>query len=419
MPTTSDNNILPQHHQNEKRKPSQIRTVLETIWTWINHLVVGFLFGFALEKSKVYLPSLIVGQMRWTQLTMLIVFLGATLTGLIAFAILEKFGLYKRNPKPPLSLLDSKNWLLGYGNNILGGLFVGFGMSLSGACPGTVLVQIGTGVPTTPYTLAGTLIGSVTYGYLHNLITTRLAAKFGAKSAIATLDGVTKVPALILAFVISAIGFPLLWYGTTRIPWRVDVYQDLLIDFARGRPETVLLNPFLSIQDVEFNFTVPGWSPFSASLAIGLAQIASVVLVHNVIGASSVFPYVGYLLVKTVDRNWEVNAPFYKEFVGLGSTVRFSVGVIVGGLVSAVTSGLTYGAGIGGRPVVDVLVYSPGVVARLVFGGVFLVYGSRIAGGCPSGHGLSGMAQLSIASGVSVAAMFAGGTGVAYIVGWF
>ncbi|KAI9338189.1 hypothetical protein BDR26DRAFT_863154 [Obelidium mucronatum] len=395
MPSNVRNNFSPNIIRMKSAKPPQIRTVLETIWTWINHLVVGFLFGFALEKSKVYLPSLIVGQMRWTQLTMLIVFLGATLTGLIAIAILEKFGLYKRNPKPPLSLLDSKNWLLGYGNNILGGLFVGFGMSLSGACPGTVLVQIGTGVPTTPYTLAGTLIGSVTYGYLHNLITTRVAAKFGAKSAIATLDGVTKIPALILAFVISAIGFPLLW------------------------PETVLLNPFLSIQDVEFNFTVPGWSPFSASLAIGLAQIASVVLVQNVIGASSVFPYVGYLLVKTVDRNWEVNAPFYKEFVGLGSTLRFSVGVIVGGLVSAVTSGLTYGAGIGGRPVVDVLVYSPGVVARLVFGGVFLVYGSRIAGGCPSGHGLSGMAQLSIASGVSVAAMFAGGTVVAYIVGWF
>jgi len=35
--------------------------------------------------------------------------------------------------------------------------------------------------------------------------------------------------------------------------------------------------------------------------------------------------------------------------------------------------------------------------------------GARIAGGCTSGHGISGMAQLSVGSMVAVAAMFAGG----------
>jgi uncharacterized membrane protein YedE/YeeE len=42
-------------------------------------------------------------------------------------------------------------------------------------------------------------------------------------------------------------------------------------------------------------------------------------------------------------------------------------------------------------------------------GGFVMLLGARIAGGCTSGHGISGMAQLSLGSTVAVAAMFAGG----------
>jgi hypothetical protein len=46
---------------------------------------------------------------------------------------------------------------------------------------------------------------------------------------------------------------------------------------------------------------------------------------------------------------------------------------------------------------------------RAIVGGVALVFGSRIAGGCTSGHGISGMSQLSMSSIVTVAAMFGSG----------
>ncbi len=45
--------------------------------------------------------------------------------------------------------------------------------------------------------------------------------------------------------------------------------------------------------------------------------------------------------------------------------------------------------------------------------GFLMLFGARIAGGCTSGHGISGMAQLSVGSTVAVAAMFAGGMLVA------
>lgn len=42
-------------------------------------------------------------------------------------------------------------------------------------------------------------------------------------------------------------------------------------------------------------------------------------------------------------------------------------------------------------------------------GGIVLIFGARLAGGCPSGHGLTGMAKLSLGSFVTVIFMFVGG----------
>jgi uncharacterized membrane protein YedE/YeeE len=43
--------------------------------------------------------------------------------------------------------------------------------------------------------------------------------------------------------------------------------------------------------------------------------------------------------------------------------------------------------------------------------GFLMLFGARLADGCTSGHGLSGMARLSVRSTVAVVAMFAGGIG--------
>ena len=45
-----------------------------------------------------------------------------------------------------------------------------------------------------------------------------------------------------------------------------------------------------------------------------------------------------------------------------------------------------------------------------------MLLGARIADGCTSGHGISGIAQLSIGSFTAVAAMFAGGIGTAMLL---
>ena len=57
-----------------------------------------------------------------------------------------------------------------------------------------------------------------------------------------------------------------------------------------------------------------------------------------------------------------------------------------------------------------------GGAGRALLGGGVLVFGARVAGGCPSGHGISGMAMLGVASVVSVVSMFAGGIVVGLLV---
>ena len=64
-------------------------------------------------------------------------------------------------------------------------------------------------------------------------------------------------------------------------------------------------------------------------------------------------------------------------------------------------------AGLGARHGHLVTVGSRAPIAFL--GGFVMLLGARIAGGCTSGHGISGIAQLSVGSTLAVAAMFAGG----------
>ena len=54
--------------------------------------------------------------------------------------------------------------------------------------------------------------------------------------------------------------------------------------------------------------------------------------------------------------------------------------------------------------------FGPGAAKRLAFaflGGAVMVFGARVAGGCTSGHGISGMLQLSASSWVFMPLAFA------------
>ncbi|KAI9872174.1 MAG: hypothetical protein M1830_002000, partial [Pleopsidium flavum] len=119
----------------------------------------GAIFGAALTASGVYLPSVIVSQMQLSDFHMLKVFLGASASSALIMATFERLGIFTSCPRNPSSL----NWFSNYDANILGGLMIGAGMTLTGACPGTVLVQLSTGIRSGFFVLIGGILGGILY----------------------------------------------------------------------------------------------------------------------------------------------------------------------------------------------------------------------------------------------------------------
>jgi hypothetical protein len=116
---------------------------------------MGAVFGIALEKSRVFEPGAIVSQMQLRTFLMLKIFLTAVVTGLVVLAASNGIWGVRIHPKPLVWPAD-----------IVGGLILGVGISIAGACPGTVFAKLGTGYRDAWSTVAGGILGAMAFGYL-------------------------------------------------------------------------------------------------------------------------------------------------------------------------------------------------------------------------------------------------------------
>ncbi len=151
-------------------------------------LAMGLVFGVALEKSRVFEPGMILGQMRLQNFTMVKVFLSAITTGLVVLATLHGLGLVELHPKA-----------LAVGAQIAGGGLIGVGMVVAGACPGTVFAQIGAGYKDAWVILVGGLFGAFSYGYALPAFQPLITG--GGKDTYAEVTG---IPYWLLAFGLAA-----------------------------------------------------------------------------------------------------------------------------------------------------------------------------------------------------------------------
>lgn len=175
-------------------------------------LATGIVFGFALEKSRVFEPGVIVGQMQLRNFLMLKIFLAAVVTGLVVISFMHGVLGTKLYLKPLLWKAD-----------IIGGLILGVGIALSGACPGTALAQAGAGYRDALFVIAGGIAGAVTYGYFDAPLTS-LFAESGAKTSFDQLLGLSFST---LALGVAALLVALLAVLERLTPWRAEVGSDL------------------------------------------------------------------------------------------------------------------------------------------------------------------------------------------------
>jgi len=111
----------------------------------------------------VYEPNVIRDQFLFQRFLMLKMFLGAMGTSALCVSALALF-------VPTKFTTARKAWQEGQlergvlSGTSFGALLLGVGMAVAGACPGMVLVQVGSGVPNSGLTFFGGLCGAFVYG---------------------------------------------------------------------------------------------------------------------------------------------------------------------------------------------------------------------------------------------------------------
>jgi hypothetical protein len=166
-----------------------------------------------------------------------------------------------------------------------------------------------------------------------------------------------------------------------------------------------------------------GWNPYLAGALVGLLAIVSVYATTQLIGktsylgASTTFVRAAGLLERTVaGGHVAANEYFTKEKVRVDWQFMLVCGIFLGALISSLSD---KSFKLEGVPPTWEKRFGPSVAKRAAgafLGGIVAMVGARMADGWPSGHGLSGLMQLSVSSFVALAMFFGVGVLVAAIV---
>ncbi|HFC98681.1 MAG TPA: YeeE/YedE family protein [Thermosulfurimonas dismutans] len=166
-----------------------------------------------------------------------------------------------------------------------------------------------------------------------------------------------------------------------------------------------------------------GWSPYLGGALTGLLLVASVLVTYQLfghpryLGTSTAYVRVSGMIEKAVSPQAVARNEYYrKEGTGIDWKVMLVLGVPLGALLAALRNGEfrlrwvpeRWTRCFGNSPVVRAI--------GAFIGGFLIIYGARLAGGCPSGHGLSGMSQLAVSAFFVVTGFFAGGIPLALIL---
>ena len=127
--------------------------------------ILGITFGFILTKSEVISWFRIRKMFRFEEPYMYLIIGTAVIVGIISVQILKRFDL-KSIAKEEL---DYSGKVLNKGT-IIGGIIFGIGWAITGACPGPIFAQIGSG----EYAAVSTLLGALAGSYLFNLLKSKL-----------------------------------------------------------------------------------------------------------------------------------------------------------------------------------------------------------------------------------------------------
>lgn len=127
----------------------------------LRYLVLGTLFGIVLTKSEVISWFRIQEMFRFQAFHMYGVIGSAIVVGLVSIQLIKRNHLKTINGEK-ITLADKK-----YNHGTwIGGTIFGLGWALTGACPGPLFAQLGSGVGSAAVLILAALAGTWTYSAL-------------------------------------------------------------------------------------------------------------------------------------------------------------------------------------------------------------------------------------------------------------
>lgn len=159
------------------------------------------------------------------------------------------------------------------------------------------------------------------------------------------------------------------------------------------------------------------WSPYLVGSSIGILSWLTVLLSNKTIGASSAFTHTAGMIEKLFKNDKVFKKEYYKEYPPvIDWGWLFVIGIAIGSFLATLSSGQFH------------LVLIPSLWRQhlgnsnllrwfaAIIGGIFIGFGARWAGGCTSGHGISGTLQLTVISWITFIFFFIGGAITAFIL---
>jgi uncharacterized membrane protein YedE/YeeE len=163
--------------------------------------------------------------------------------------------------------------------------------------------------------------------------------------------------------------------------------------------------------------TLSRWSPYAVGAGIGVLSWFAFLLSNKPIGCSTAFARSSGMLERLVRGQLVNEKEYYVKFPAeIDWEWMLVVGVVIGAFLSALLSGQLAVEWVPGR---WAAAFGHTPLARWVTalaGGFLMGLGSRWAGGCTSGHGISGTLQMALSGWLAAIFFFVGGIAVAMLM---
>lgn len=308
-------------------------------------LIFGFLFGAILQSAKLNKYNTISGMARLEDYTVAKAIMVAIGLGAIILNLEIGLGLASYHVKPLI--------LTGI---IAGGFIFGVGMAILGYCPGTMAISLGEGSLDALVGIFGGILGGIAYTLAEPSIGPSMGPDLGKVS------------------LQSALGFGAVFYV-------------LLIGFGLA---LIYLAFWLHQKERSKGYN---WLLAGSLLGILDSIVFLTSTFNRPIGASTSYPYVGDVISNLTQNSYftSIQKPGNWEMIFLGGA--FLSGLVISLLrkdfkLQLIHSGWAKTEG-------------TSAVKRIIWafiGGFILLFGARMAGGCTSGHVVSGGMQVAASS---------------------